>query len=70
MDKDYEEEYRREVNKHWKVDWDLRIIYMSTKITNKDLIAMFNHLTSGEGLEKMRKDGPHAEWSFRPSILN
>lgn len=23
---------------------------------------MFNHLTSGEGLERMKADGPHAEW--------
>lgn len=63
-------EYRRPENKHWKVDWDLRIIYMSTKIPNSELIAMFNHLTSGEGLERMKADGPHAEWTFNSFTIN
>ena len=43
---------------------------MSTKIPNKELIAMFNHLTSGEGLERMKVDGPHAEWVFRTFTIN
>lgn len=63
-------EYRPLENKHWKVDWEARIIYMSSKITNKDLIDMFNYITTEEGLSRMIEDGPHAEWTILTFKIN
>ena len=49
--------------KPWIINWDLRIIYLSTNLTNAQLVGLFHELSVTEA-ERMLSDGPHAEWKM------
>lgn len=57
-------------NKSFKVNWELRMIFISSTITNKDLIEMFMEITNAENQQRIVDDGPFAEWKILTFIIH
>ena len=48
-------------NEAWKVDFDLKIIYISSKIGNKELLGLINEVSQNE---KGLPSGPGTIWKI------
>ena len=65
-----DEDKKRYENTSFKVNWKLRIIFISSTIANKDLIEMFMEITNVENQKQMIEDGPFAEWKILTFVPN